>query len=80
MMATTTPQMPRIGTHAHRALAELAHRGAVGMTSPEYQAVAGSWRLAAAVMVLRRAGWHIVSQWVKHPNRRFTRYVLVEGM
>ena len=70
------PRMPLTGTIEHRALSELLARGKRGMTSPEFQAVTGSWRLSAPVHELRRKGWPVEKQWVETRARRFARYTL----
>ena len=72
--------MPLTGTMEHRALSELLARGKRGMTSPEFQAVTGSWRLSAPVHELRRKGWPVEKQWVETRARRFARYTLVLGV
>ena len=74
------PRMPLTGTMEHRALFELLARGKRGMTSPEFQAVTGSWRLSAPVHELRRKGWPVEKQWVETRARRFARYTLVLGV
>lgn len=79
--STTSPypsSVPKLGTMAHRALAELACRGPVGLSSPEFQALTGSWRLASSVHTLRQRGWPIVTNWVRHPRREFARYTLAK--
>ena len=68
--------MPLIGTMEHRALSELLERGRGGLTSPEFQAVTGSWRLSAPVHELRRKGWPIATEWVRTRFRKFARYTL----
>lgn len=68
--------MPLTGTMEHRALSELLERGRRGLTSPEFQAVTGSWRLSAPVHELRRKGWPIETQWVHTRFRKFARYVV----
>ena len=70
------PRMPLTGTMEHRALSELLARGKRGMTSPEFQAVTGSWRLSAPVHELRRKGWPIATEWVRTRFRKFARYTL----
>ena len=72
--------MPLTGTMEHRALSELLARGRRGLTSPEFQAVTGSWRLGASVHALRCKGWPIETQWVESRVRRFARYTLVLGV
>ena len=74
------PRMPLTGTMEHRALSELLERGRRGLSSPEFQAVTGSWRLSAPVHELRRKGWPIETQWVESRVRRFARYTLVLGV
>ena len=74
------PRMPLTGTMEHRALAVLLERGRRGLTSPEFQAVTGSWRLSAPVHELRRKGWPVEKQWVETRARRFARYTLVLGV
>ena len=74
------PRMPLTGTMEHRALSELLARGRRGLTSPEFQAVTGSWRLSAPVHELRRKGWPVEKQWVETRARRFARYTLVLGV
>ena len=74
------PRMPLTGTMEHRALSELLARGKRGMTSPEFQAVTGSWRLGASVHALRCKGWPITTEWVHTRFRKFARYVLVLGV
>ena len=74
------PRMPLTGTMEHRALAVLLERGRRGLTSPEFQAVTGSWRLGASVHALRCKGWPIETQWVESRVRRFARYTLVLGV
>lgn len=81
---TTTPpppSMPRIGSFDHRVLAELSARGRAGLTHPEFQAVYGSWRLAAGVHCLRRRGWCIAGTWETNPSTRrpWKRYFLGGG-
>ena len=71
------PRVPLTGTMEHRALSELLARGQRGMTSPEFQAVTGSWRLSAQVFDLRRKGWPVEKQWVETRARRFAHYTLV---
>lgn len=70
------PRIPLTGTMEHRALSELLARGKRGMTSPEFQAVTGSWRLGASVHALRRKGWPIATEWVHTRFRKFARYVV----
>ena len=70
------PRMPLTGTMEHRALSELLARGKRGVTSPEFQAVTGSWRLSAPVHELRRKGWPIATEWVHTRFRKFARYTL----
>lgn len=77
VISPTTPTTPLLGTVEHRALAELLERGPRGMTSPEFQAITGSWRLSAPVHKLRRKGWPVEKQWVETRARRFARYTLV---
>ena len=79
-ISTSKPRVPLIGTMEHRALSELLARGKRGMTSPEFQAVTGSWRLSAPVHELRRKGWPVEKQWVETRARRFARYTLVLGV
>ena len=74
------PRTPLTGTMEHRALSELLERGRRGLTSPQFQAVTGSWRLSAPVHELRRKGWPIETQWVESRVRRFARYTLVLGV
>ena len=74
---SSKPRVPLIGTMEHRALSELLARGRRGLTSPEFQAVTGSWRLGASVHALRCKGWPIETQWVESRVRRFARYTLV---
>lgn len=80
---TTSPSaaMPGIGAFDHRVLAELAARGRRGLTHPEFQAIYGSWRLAAGVHSLRRRGWRIVGSWETNPStlRPWKRYFLGGG-
>jgi len=74
------PRAPRLGSHAHRALAELTARGDRGLTSPAFQkSCGGSWRLASAVHELRRMGWAISDSWVRTARRSFKRYYLLPG-
>ena len=80
VISTSKPRVPLIGTMEHRALSELLARGKRGMTSPEFQAVTGSWRLSAPVHELRRKGWPVEKQWVETRARRFARYTLVLGV
>ena len=74
--STAKPLTPRTGTMEHRALSELLERGRGGLTSPEFQAVTGSWRLSAPVHELRRKGWPIATEWVRTRFRKFARYTL----
>ena len=76
VISTSKPRVPLIGTMEHRALSELLARGKRGMTSPEFQAVTGSWRLGASVHALRRKGWPIATEWVHTRFRKFARYVV----
>ena len=76
VISTSKPRVPLIGTMEHRALSELLARGKRGMTSPEFQAVTGSWRLGASVHALRCKGWPIATEWVHTRFRKFARYVV----
>lgn len=51
------------------------------MTTPDFQAVTGSWRLAAYVRELRALGWPVLSREVsrpipENPNRHIAAYWL----
>lgn len=64
----TQPQWPNPGVHARLAL-ELLLSGA-SLTSLEFQAATGSWKLAARIDELRhRYGWPVDTEQVPNPSR-----------
>lgn len=64
----TQPRFPSPGTHTRRALDML--RAGQALTSLEFQAATGSWKLAARVDELRhRYGWPVITALVPNPQR-----------
>jgi hypothetical protein len=68
---------PKPSTLPSLALALLCHGKAI--TSPEFQAYTGRWRLAAYIHVLIRCGWPVESvsvEFAGDPTRTIARYSL----
>lgn len=73
------PIWPNPNTLPARCLAMLLNGQA--LTSPEFQAITGSWRLAAVIFTLKCLGWPIVSLEIpaptkEAPDRYISRYSL----
>lgn len=73
------PTRPKAGTLSARLLAML-EAGEV-LTHPEFEARAGSWRLAACVFELQVLGWPVTPIYIPAPTpscprRRIARYYL----
>lgn len=63
-----SPAWPSPATLPDKALDRLIAGGR--LTHPQFQQRTGSWRLAAAVKVLRRLGWPIQTDELRRPGRR----------
>jgi len=66
--APFSPKWPSPATLADRALDILL--SGKRLTHPQFQELTGSWRLAAAIKVLRWLGWPVQTDELHRPGRR----------
>jgi hypothetical protein len=81
-LGTFSPKIPECSSNAVFALALLL--ADCTLTSPEFQSLTQSWRLAAYVHTLRRNGWRVETVMIpalspKRPFRKIARYVMPDA-